>query len=132
MDLDFQELSKSKPFIAIPSIDGKMESETVRGLLDFQAICYSSGIENEFSFTTGDALITRARNKLVAQFMTGDCTHLVFIDADVGFDGSDILKLMVFMGRGVPETNFRTAFDLLTYTAKHNPPVVCVRNACPQ
>jgi len=94
MEINFKELSEYKPFIAIPCMDGKMEIDTVRGLLGFQALCYASGLKNELSFVANEALVSRARNQLVAQFMCTNCTHLFFIDSDQGFEGVDILKLI--------------------------------------
>ena len=45
--------------------------------------------------TLSDSLITRARNNLVAKFMSNkDFTHLMFIDADIGFDYEDIVKML--------------------------------------
>ena len=92
--LHSEKLLKSKAFIAIPCADGSMDLETIRGLLGFQGLCHSLGIKNDFCFTSNEALITRARNRLVSYFMASDCTHLFFIDADVGFDGENILKLI--------------------------------------
>lgn len=43
----------------------------------------------------GDSLITRARNRLVARFMRSDCTDLLFIDSDIEFRASDVLRLLL-------------------------------------
>jgi len=41
-----------------------------------------------------DSLITRARNKLVAQFLETDHTHLFFIDADISFQPDDFIRVL--------------------------------------
>ena len=42
-----------------------------------------------------ESLITRARNNLVAKCMSNkDISHIMFIDADVGFDVESIYKLI--------------------------------------
>jgi hypothetical protein len=91
----FKELAakKVKIFIATPCMGGKIEAETVLGFTGFSALCQAFGIERQFSFLTHEALITRARNQLVAEFMASNCTHLFFVDSDHGFDGADILLL---------------------------------------
>ena len=42
------------------------------------------------SFMFNESLITRARNALVHGFLKTDCTHLMFIDADIKFNAADI------------------------------------------
>lgn len=47
------------------------------------------------TFTYNESLITRARNRLVDEFLKKqETTHAVFIDADIGFEPQDILAMM--------------------------------------
>ena len=54
------------------------------------------GIEVMVEFCKNDSLVSRARNNLVAKAMTDPkMTHILFIDSDITWDPSAILKLMV-------------------------------------
>lgn len=42
----------------------------------------------------GDSAVGRARNRLAAQFLASDCTHLLFLDTDLVFGPADIQRLV--------------------------------------
>ena len=42
----------------------------------------------------GDSLVARARNKIVADFLATDCTHLLFLDTDLIFSVQAIARLL--------------------------------------
>ena len=42
----------------------------------------------------GDSLVARARNKLAAEFLQSDCTHLLFLDTDLIFTPEQIARLV--------------------------------------
>ena len=42
----------------------------------------------------GDSLVARARNRLAAQFLASDCTHLLFLDTDLIFSPDHIARLV--------------------------------------
>ena len=47
-----------------------------------------------------ESLVTRARNICVAQFLISDCTHLLFIDADIEFD-TDVIRRLLNINKDV-------------------------------
>jgi hypothetical protein len=57
----------------------------------------ANGLELRSYFLFNESLITRARNYCVDEFMRSDCTHMMFIDSDIGFDPRDIVAMMALM-----------------------------------
>ena len=99
MDVNWKKLSKHcRPFVAMPCHDGRLEFEGARGLLGFKEICGLARIEHDINFLAHEALVSRARNRLVALFMAQPqkYTHLIFIDSDMEFEGGHIFKLINF------------------------------------
>ena len=93
-------MSDSNPikiYIAIPAYGGSINARTVRGLLDLQKWCIEKNIHIYTQILMNESLITRARNDLVADMLGNDfnATHLLFIDADIGFNHKNIERLLM-------------------------------------
>jgi hypothetical protein len=55
------------------------------------------GIEMKTYFLYNESLITRARNYCSDEFLRSDCTHMLFIDSDIGFDPNDVIAMLALM-----------------------------------
>ncbi len=86
---------KPKLYIATPAYDGKVFVDYVTSLISTIQILKEVGIDYELGLENGDCYVAKARNKLARMFLNSDCTHLLFIDADVGWDVANIPKILV-------------------------------------
>lgn len=80
--------------IATPMFGGQCYAHYTYSTNRFTKLAADIGLEIQYQFLFTESLITRGRNSLASTFMNSDCTHLMFIDADIGFEGDDILKLL--------------------------------------
>ena len=84
-------------FVAIPCYGGNLKTSTLVGMLSLYKYCFQKKIGIKTQVIFNDALISRARNTLVAKFLDDDAfngTHLLFIDSDIGFSEQNINRLI--------------------------------------
>jgi len=90
-----EELTKKSLFIGMPCYGGMMTGMTAKSLLDLQTMLANYGVATKFSFLFNESLIQRARNYITDEFLNrSDCTHMMFIDADVAFNPQDIIAML--------------------------------------
>ena len=89
--------TNTRIYIAIPAYGGMITGRTAMGLLDLQKWCIQKKISVYTQILMNESLITRARNDLVADMLGNDfkATHLLFIDADIGFNHKNIERLLM-------------------------------------
>jgi hypothetical protein len=83
-----------KLMIAIPCYDGKLNIKTAFALAALVPKADKMGVQVHLAHLSGCSIITKARNKLVANFMESECTDLLFIDADVVVTPDDVVRLL--------------------------------------
>lgn len=81
-------------YVASPVYGAACYMPYVTGMLSLQRACAEAGIGFDYFYVSGTALLHQQRNVAVASFMHHcDLSHLLFIDADVGFEGADIVRM---------------------------------------
>lgn len=88
------EPKRPKLMIATPMYGGMCMGAYVQGLLLSMQKARELGVEVAWCQITNESLIQRARNDLARVFLESDRDYLMFIDADIGFDGEAIFQLM--------------------------------------
>lgn len=90
-------MAEPRPFIylATPCYGGLVEIRFLRSLLTLQMACAERGVGLHVELMGGDAMITRARARLAAQFLAHPrATHMLMCDADIGFEPSAVFRLL--------------------------------------
>ena len=80
--------------IGTPCFGGMCYDAYLHSMMDLRMLCHQHGIPFNIITTRNESDIKRARNRIMSNFLASDCSHLVFIDADIGFQASDVLRLV--------------------------------------
>jgi hypothetical protein len=82
-------------FVATPCFGGMVSQCFMQSVIALLQYAAGAGFDAMLAMLGHDSLITRSRNTLVAQFLnTPQATHLMFIDADIGFEPAHIHRLL--------------------------------------
>lgn len=82
-----------KIFVAVPAYDCKVHIGTALSLAHEMTLATAASVEFRIAFQPGMALVHSARNLLCQRFLESDATHLVFIDADCGWNAGALVRL---------------------------------------
>lgn len=79
--------------IGTPSVDGKYESTFMTSLWKTFDMLKASGVPTQFAEEKYTADIALARDNIFSAFVRSNATHLLMIDADMGWDLDAVIRL---------------------------------------
>jgi hypothetical protein len=91
-----------KLFFSTPCYGGQTTGVFAKCVADLSNLCTQLGTPLQIYFLFNESLITRARNYAVDEFMRSDCSHFLFVDADIGFDPIHVIQLMALQTEESP------------------------------
>ena len=83
-----------KLMIAIPCYDGKVNIRTAFAIAELVPKLDKMGVRLNLVHMSGCSIITKARNKLVRNFMESDCTDFLFVDSDVVINTDAVTRIL--------------------------------------
>ena len=93
VNLDY--LRTTRVHICMPCYGGMLTEQTFMSFVKWGNACRQLGIDWTVETMTNESLISRARNTLTAKFLhTKESTHLMFIDADIGWEPWHLLVML--------------------------------------
>lgn len=108
LEIQTDELRKHSLFIGTPMYGGQCAGLYTKSTNDLSMMCATHQIPMKYYFLFNESLIQRARNYIVDEFMRSNCSHLLFIDADIGFNPKDALALLAL------QINEPEKYDIIT------------------
>ena len=95
VQVDVDKLKKTKVHICMPCYGGQLTESTFMSFIRWSNTARQLGIDYTVETLTNESLISRARNTMVAKFLSNkESTHLMFIDSDIGWEPWHLLLLM--------------------------------------
>jgi hypothetical protein len=95
VEVDIDYLQQTHVHICIPCYGGQLTDDAFISMVNWAQTCREMNISWSLDLISNDSLVTRARNNLVAKFLsTPKSTHLMFIDADIGWEPWQLLVLL--------------------------------------
>ena len=90
-----QSKKQIKLFIATPAFGHQVTTSYMNSMMRFVSTTHPRlQVSTALHLQSGMALVTQARNNCVASFLASDCSHFLFIDADIGFEPDAIFRLL--------------------------------------
>ena len=95
IQVNIDKLRTTRVHICMPCYGGMLTESTFMSYIKWSNTARQLGIDWTMETMTNESLISRARNTLTAKFLHNkDSTHLMFIDADIGWEPWHLLVML--------------------------------------
>lgn len=82
-------------FIATPSYEGKVTVPYLLSFADTLGYLKGKGIKTFFEIRKSSTLLPTERNILFENFYQSDATHILCVDADIGWEAADVVSMLL-------------------------------------
>jgi hypothetical protein len=82
-------------FIATPSYEGKVTVPYLLSFADTLGYLKDKGIKTSFEIRKSSTLLPTERNILFENFYQSDATHMLCVDADMGWEAADVVSMLL-------------------------------------
>jgi glycosyltransferase involved in cell wall biosynthesis len=103
INVSWEKMRRKKVFMATPMYGGQNAGIFLRSVQALSVDMCKTGIGLNSHYLFNESLITRARNYCADEFLRSDCTHLLFVDSDIGFDPVNIFQMMAISDEEDPD-----------------------------
>lgn len=85
----------NKVMIASPAYSGKVDVPFAVSLCETTHILLQNNIQVHYNITSSGSLLIAERNRIVQMFMDSDCTHLLCVDSDLGWNPQAVIRMLL-------------------------------------
>ncbi len=122
------DLSRCSVMIATPCSGGELVDRYLQSYRHTIQTCVEFNISQDLWTTGKESDVARARNIALKSFLNSSATHLLFIDADMGWDAEAVLQLLASGKDLVAAAGPRKQHPISFCTLLKGPPVL----TCPE
>lgn len=91
--LTAEQLKAVNLMVAMPTYQGVIHSGCALSFFKLSHSLRSIGINQMLRLLDGE-MVARARNRLLADFLDSDCTHMLFVDSDISFEPESVVRML--------------------------------------